>query len=88
MNIAEGAKRILFVGRLIAFYPLSIGVVAAGLLAVTFSLALSFPAASSFEQAAAPFLFMVTFICGVIAAAGGILWLAGWIIDGFGKDAE
>jgi hypothetical protein len=88
MNIAEGAKRIQYVGRLIAFYPLSVGVVAAGLLAVTFALAVCFPAAAGLEQAAAPLFFLLTLVCGMIAATGGILWLAGWIIEGFGKDAE
>ena len=88
MNIAEGAKRMQRAGRVIAFYPLSVGVVAAGLLALAFVLALSFPDTARFEQPAAPFLLLLTLVCGTIAAFGGVLWVAGWIIEGFGKDAE
>lgn len=85
MNIGEGARRIKHVGRLITIWPCSVAILAAGMVALDFVFASQIHA--PFVQGMAPLLFWLACFCGVIALLGVLIWVAGWIVEGFGKDA-
>ena len=85
MNVTEGAKRMMLAGRWI---------VAAGLLIWLLSMLVR--ASDLFNLGNLPLgvrfllndLFNVLALSIPIALAGGVLWLAGWIIEGFAKEAD
>ena len=81
MNVTEGAKRMMLAGRWI---------VAAGLLIWLLSMLVR--ASDLFNLGNLPigvrFLLNALALSIPIALAGGVLWLAGWIIEGFAKEAD
>jgi hypothetical protein len=77
MNVAEGARRMRRAGQWLVIVPLA---VLALLICVAAVWALIRPDLRS------PFGLVPIFIPLVIP--GGVLWLAGWIVEGFAKDAD
>jgi hypothetical protein len=78
MNVAEGARRMQFAGR----WMVSIALVGS-ILFVVLTLAFAYLPASQSVHGIALLEFIPLFV--PIAGTGAILWLAGWIVEGFAK---
>jgi hypothetical protein len=76
MNVMEGARRMRRAGRWMVLIPL---------LVTIFLCLLSF-IAYALNRRAGFIVFAVPLI--PIEILGMILWLAGWIVEGFGKDTK
>ena len=77
MNALEGARRMQVAGRWIVWIALGLTVLFSGLLMLfSYLHAGSFGGFGFLEPA---FLFVY------MACPGGVLWLAGWIVEGFAK---
>jgi hypothetical protein len=77
MNVSEGARRMRFAGqRLVLFALTALGTM------VVFMLLLALLPSGHFSGIA---VFEFVPLCLPIAALGALLWLAGWIVEGFGK---
>jgi len=81
MNVEEGARRMKRAGEWLVFVPTTIAVV---IWAVA--------AAGTLLHQRFGILFPGAMVLGVLAIylaiAGGALWLAGWIVEGFAKDTD
>ncbi len=83
-NLTEGSRRIQLVGRRLTFYALSAAVLFAGLFAIFAMIASG--NAGDLAQWAISLLFALACMSAAFAANGAIVWLTGWIVEGFGKD--
>jgi len=81
MNVAEGARRMQYAGRWMVFIPLTASILFLGLTAV-----LVYLPAGEHLHGFALLEFIPLFL--PIAAVGALLWLAGWIVEGFAKDSN
>jgi hypothetical protein len=86
MNLTEGSRRIQLVGRLLTFYALSAAVLFAGLFAIFAMIASG--STDGIARLAISLLFALACLSAAFAANGAIIWLAGWIVEGFGKDRQ
>ena len=86
MNLTEGSRRIRLVGRLLTFYALSAAVLFAGLFAIFAMIASA--NVDGIARLAISLLFALACLSAAFAANGAIIWLAGWIVEGFGKDRQ
>lgn len=84
MNLTEGSRRIQLVGRLVTFYALSAAVLFAGLFGIVAMIVSR--NVDGMARLAISLLFSLACLAAAIAANGAILWIAGWIVEGFGKD--
>ncbi len=82
MNIMEGAKRMQRAGRAIVILGLSVFVLCALASAVIAFLPM-YLHVSAFFTIFLPILISVVWFCAVAIAVGGILWVGGWILEGF-----
>ena len=78
MNVAEGARRMQFAGR----WMVSIALIGS-ILFVGLTLVLAYLPSSQSFHGIAMLEFIPLFL--PIAGTGAILWLAGWIVEGFAK---
>jgi cadmium resistance protein CadD (predicted permease) len=81
MNVAEGARRMQFAGRWMVFFAL----IAAGLFLIM-TLIVAYLPSGSFIHGIALLGFIPLSV--PIATVGAILWLAGWIVEGFSKKTQ
>ena len=79
MNIAEGARRMKYAGRWMVLFPLSAFLLFVCILTVTVFL----PGATIRYFQATQLLVLPL----PIAFIGVVLWLAGWITEGFAKES-
>jgi hypothetical protein len=82
MNIMEGAKRMQRAGRAIVIIALSLFVFCA-IAAVVSSFLPMYLHVSAFFTIFLPILISVVWFCAAAIAVGGILWVGGWILEGF-----
>lgn len=81
MNIAEGARRMQTAGRWMVFIPLTLSLLFMGV-----SLVIAYlPGSDRFHGFG---MLEVVPVLLPIALPGAALWLAGWIVEGFGKDQQ
>lgn len=84
MNVSEGAIRMQHAGRMMVF----VGLIAFGVCAF-FSVVFAFLPPSLHVSAVfgviSPVVFTVLWISAMAMAAGAVLWIAGWILEGFAK---
>jgi hypothetical protein len=78
MNVAEGARRMMFAGRWIVFVALIGSILFVGLMLI-----LAYLPSSQFLHGFALLEFIPLFF--PLALIGASLWLAGWIVEGFAK---
>jgi hypothetical protein len=78
MNVAEGARRMQYAGRWMVFIALIGSVLFAGL-----TLVLAYLPGGQYVHGFGVLEFIPLFF--PIATMGAILWLAGWIVEGFAK---
>ena len=86
MNLTEGSRRIKLVGRSLTFYALSAAVLFAGLFGIFAMIASR--NVDGIAGLAISLLFTLACLSAAFAANGAIVWLAGWIVEGFGKDRQ
>jgi uncharacterized membrane protein YhdT len=80
MNVAEGARRMKYAGRWMVWFPLG-----ALLVFVVFLAICSFVPGATHGFA----LYLQFLVLPLpLAFVGAALWIAGWITEGFAKDAE
>jgi hypothetical protein len=80
MNVAEGARRMKHAGLWMVLFPLSALLLFVGVLIVAAFLP---GPVIRYVQVAQLLVFPLP-----IAFMGAILWLAGWIVEGFAKDTH
>lgn len=81
MNILEGASRMQRAGRALVILSLSAFALSA-ILAVAGTFLPSYVHVSEFLRIA-PILFVAVWFCATGLLIGGVLWIAGWILEGF-----
>lgn len=87
MNLTEGAIRMQRVGR--AMVIIALGAFALCVcLAVIYAFLPSFVHAATFFAVLSPVVFTLIWISAMAMAAGAVLWIAGWILEGFAKGAN
>jgi hypothetical protein len=80
MNIHEGARRMKRAGQWMIMIPLTV-------VLIIWAVALAASVALHREELYHPaLLFIIAFV--YLAIPGGVLWLAGWIVEGFAKDPD
>jgi hypothetical protein len=82
MNIKEGARRMQRAGRamvILALCAFALCAVAAGV----YSFLPSYLHVIEVFGVVLPLLLTVIWICAVAIGVGTVLWVAGWILDGF-----
>lgn len=82
MNIQEGASRMQRAGRAMVIIALSAFTLCA-VLAAVFAFLPSYLHVSEIFGIVLPLLIAVLWICATASALGGILWIGGWILEGF-----
>lgn len=82
MNVMEGAKRMQRSGRAIVIIALSAFALCVVAAAVYAFLPSSLHVSEVFTIVL-PILVSVVWFCAVGTAVGGILWVGGWILEGF-----
>ncbi|MGA9669218.1 MAG: hypothetical protein WBQ94_08420 [Terracidiphilus sp.] len=81
MNVAEGSRRMQYAGRWLFFAPVVAAIVSVGLaMAVAY-----LPSGANFGSFGVLGVFPLLL---PIALMGALLWLAGWILEGFIKSKE
>lgn len=85
MNVSEGAVRMQRAGRSMVLIGLCAFVICACLSAFIAFLPASLHVAAVFGFIS-PILFSVLWIAAMAMAAGAVLWIAGWILEGFAKN--
>lgn len=82
MNIQEGASRMQRAGRAMVIIALSAFAVCAVIAAIYAFLPTYFHVSEVFGIVI-PLLIAVLWICATASALGAILWIGGWILEGF-----
>jgi len=82
MNIMEGAKRMQRAGRAIVIIALSVFALCA-ISAGVYAFLPAYLHVSEVFTIVLPILVTVVWFCAVTIAVGGILWVGGWILEGF-----
>ncbi|MFP5237924.1 MAG: hypothetical protein ACLGSD_18665 [Acidobacteriota bacterium] len=82
MNIHEGASRMQRAGRAMVIIALSAFVLCA-VLAAVYAFLPSYLHVSEIFGIVLPLLIAVLWICATASALGAILWIGGWILEGF-----
>ena len=82
MNIVEGAKRMQRAGRAMAIVALSAFVLCAIAAAVYAFLPSSMHVSEVFGMVM-PLMVSAVWLCSIAIVVGAILWIAGWILEGF-----
>jgi len=78
MDVQEGARRMKRAGQWLIMVPLT-----AVLILLAIGLVVSVLRHDSGSLGRGPIVFLFAFI--YLAIPGGVLWLAGWIVEGFAK---
>jgi polyferredoxin len=84
MNVTEGAIRMQRAGRAMVIIALAAFVLSAVLSGIYAFLPSSFHIAEMFGVLL-PAVFTVLWMSAMAIAAGSVLWIAGWILEGFAK---
>jgi hypothetical protein len=79
MNVSEGVRRMQSAGRWMIMVPLT---------ALLVSIAVGLAAALLHAGSSPLSIFMMLPLLAPLAVLGGVLWLAGWILEGFTKEAD
>lgn len=82
MNILEGASRMQRAGRamvIIALSAFALCAIGAGV----YAFLPSYFHVTEVFSIVLPMLLTVVWVCAVVIALGTVLWVAGWILDGF-----
>ncbi|HUY93700.1 MAG TPA: hypothetical protein VMU71_00330 [Terracidiphilus sp.] len=82
MNIREGARRMQRSGRAMVILALSAFALGA-IAAVVYAFLPSYMHVIEVFGIVLPLLLTVIWVCAVAIGAGTLLWVAGWILDGF-----
>jgi hypothetical protein len=82
MNIAEGSRRMQRGGRAMVIAALSAFALCA-IGAGVYAFLSSYLHVSEVFGIVLPVLLMVIWICGAAALLGAVLWVAGWVLEGF-----
>ena len=82
MNVIEGAKRMQRAGRALLIIALSVFAFCA-IAACVYAFLPSYLHISEVFRVVLPLLVTVIWFCSVGIAVGGILWIGGWILEGF-----
>jgi hypothetical protein len=82
MNIMEGAKRMQRAGRAIVIIALSVFVLCA-LIALVSSFLPMYLHVDAFFTIFLPLVITAVSFCAVAIVVGGVLWVGGWILEGF-----
>lgn len=82
MNILEGASRMQRAGRALVIIALSAFALCA-ILSVVYAFLPAYLHVSEIFGIVLPMLIAVLWICAVAIALGAILWVGGWILEGF-----
>lgn len=82
MNVLEGASRMQRAGRAMVIIALSAFTLCAIFAAIYAFLPAYFHVSEVFGIVL-PLLIAVLWICATTVALGGILWIGGWILEGF-----
>lgn len=82
VNICEGAARMQRAGRAMVILALSAFVLCA-VAAAVYAFLPSYLHVSEVFGVVLPLLVTVAWICSVALLLGGILWVAGWVLEGF-----
>jgi hypothetical protein len=82
MNVIEGAKRMQRAGRALLIIALSAFAFCA-IAACVYAFLPAYLHISEVFRIVLPLLVTVIWFCAVGIAVGGILWIGGWILEGF-----
>jgi hypothetical protein len=82
MNVIEGAKRMQRAGRALVIIALSAFALCV-IGALVYAFLPSYLHVSEVFRIVLPLLVTVVWFCAVGIAVGGILWIGGWILEGF-----
>jgi hypothetical protein len=82
MNIDEGARRMQRAGRAMVILALSVFALCA-IFAGIYAFLPSYLHVTEVFSIVLPMLLIVLWICGTAIAVGIVLWVAGWILEGF-----
>jgi hypothetical protein len=82
MNVVEGAKRMQRAGRALLIIALSAFAFCA-VAAAVYAFLPSYLHVSEVFTVVLPLLITAVWFCSVAIAVGGILWIGGWILEGF-----
>jgi hypothetical protein len=82
MNVVEGAKRMQRAGRALVIIALSAFALCA-IAAAVYAFLPAYLHVSEVFRIVLPLLVTVIWFCSVAIAVGGILWIGGWILEGF-----
>jgi hypothetical protein len=82
VNVIEGAKRMQRAGRAMVIIALSVFALCA-IAAAVYAFLPAYLHVSEVFTIVLPIVVTVAWFCAVAIAVGGILWVGGWILEGF-----
>lgn len=82
MNILEGASRMQRAGRALVILSLSAFALCA-ISAGVYAFLPDYPHVSEVFRIVVPMVFLMVWVCSICLLVGGVLWVGGWIVEGF-----